>query len=436
MGISLFDWQIPPADRLENILKEYNFAILGAATGTGKTVISLDLARRMNTNPVVIAPKIVLSSFRKHAEMMGVTLAGLMNPERIIRPSNGLYDIKAHRWTLPEDTQLVLVDEPHLFASGEKSKSGRAIAELKAYPDLKVVAMSATICNAPTQLRHIGFLAGLHGWATSAWTRFLLEHACYKLPGVRAYRFASAGPASARAIKDIAEKLAPIMVRISADETPGFPSSVVAPKLFDLDKESEEEFNRITAEMDAKLKETTHTNPGIALLRSRQRTELLKTPILKYLATETIDQGISPVIFVQFRETLHELHRQLDGLGIKCSIIIGEQASDDRDKQIEDFQEDRTQAMILTAAAGGVSISLHRLKDSPLRNRATFISPGYSASSLVQCLGRCRRAGGKSVIQTIVLCAKTCETRIFDALQRKINNIETVNDFDLGAPAL
>ena len=46
-------------------------------------------------------------------------------------------------------------------------------------------------------------------------------------------------------------------------------------------------------------------------------------------------------------------------------------------------------------------------------------------------LGRIRRVGGTKAVQHLVLAANTVEDRVADKLERKIGNIEALNDRDL-----
>ena len=81
--------------------------------------------------------------------------------------------------------------------------------------------------------------------------------------------------------------------------------------------------------------------------------------------------------------------------------------------------------------AGGESISLHDLNGRP---RASVISPSFSAREIIQACGRTPRAGALSpAVQYIVFAAKTIEEIACKSVAKKADNIETLNDGDLGA---
>jgi superfamily II DNA or RNA helicase len=60
-----------------------------------------------------------------------------------------------------------------------------------------------------------------------------------------------------------------------------------------------------------------------------------------------------------------------------------------------------------------------------------LITPGWSAKTLKQVLGRIHRAGGTRAQQYFVLVAKTAEERVAKAIQRKLKNLEALNDDDI-----
>ena len=76
-----------------------------------------------------------------------------------------------------------------------------------------------------------------------------------------------------------------------------------------------------------------------------------------------------------------------------------------------------------------MALSLHDVhKKKP---RVSVTSPSFSASELLQVFGRIRRDGGTHALQRIILVAGTVEERIATSLERKLDNLDTLNDSDL-----
>jgi len=116
-------------------------------------------------------------------------------------------------------------------------------------------------------------------------------------------------------------------------------------------------------------------------------------------------------------------------LKTKC-IITGKINKKEVQKNIEMFQNDKERIIICNIKAGGIGISLHDING--IYQRISLISPCYSAVDLVQVLGRIHRAGSKSIaIQKLIFCAGTVEEEINKKVQKKIQNIQTINDGDL-----
>ena len=66
------------------------------------------------------------------------------------------------------------------------------------------------------------------------------------------------------------------------------------------------------------------------------------------------------------------------------------------------------------------------------RPRHSLLSPPESARDLIQALGRNRRVGQRSpAFRTILTLAGSAEERVKAAVERKVAQIETINDGDL-----
>lgn len=110
----------------------------------------------------------------------------------------------------------------------------------------------------------------------------------------------------------------------------------------------------------------------------------------------------------------------------KC-IIWGEQILEDRNKNVNNFNTDKSRVIICNIKSGGVGISLHdTIGKYP---RISLISPSDSAQDIIQVLGRIHRTNGKTpVTQYILYCKKTIEEKICENMKDKIQNILLLND--------
>ena len=167
------------------------------------------------------------------------------------------------------------------------------------------------------------------------------------------------------------------------------------------------------------------------IIRARQKIELLKLDTLMELILKFLEEKKSIVIFLNFNDTLNYLKENLILRKIKdISVIRGGQTMNERDQNIELFQNNTNRIMIANIKSGGVGISLHDIHGN--HPRVSLISPNWSAQDLVQALGRIHRSGGKTkCLQYLIFCADTIEEKICSIVRKKINNIDMINDGDL-----
>ena len=164
----------------------------------------------------------------------------------------------------------------------------------------------------------------------------------------------------------------------------------------------------------------------VIMLRSWQKSELIKVPLFVEMAEDALEDGMSVVIFVNFSDTVRALSKRLN---TNC-VVWGENKGNERDVHIEGFQTDKKRVIIVNMKAGGAGLSLHDLNGN--HPRLALVSPTPSAVDLVQCLGRVWRVGGKTkALQKIIFVANTIEEDICEKVKVKIDNLSLINDGDL-----
>jgi superfamily II DNA or RNA helicase len=136
---------------------------------------------------------------------------------------------------------------------------------------------------------------------------------------------------------------------------------------------------------------------------------------------------MSIVVFCNFTETIHALSERLN---TQC-IVNGESKYEKvRQQNIDDFQNDKERVILVNIAAGGAGLSLHDVTGK--YPRLSIISPSYSAVQMRQATGRVWRDSAKSKsIQKILFVAKTVEERVCESVNKKLENMDVLNDGDL-----
>lgn len=425
--MQLYDWQQPLSQRLSAILEASKTAVVALPTGSGKSYIVADAVSRVQSPVLTICPKSVRSMWTALLQDSGAQALDVTNWEKLKTGKTVCWD-KDKGWQLPAGS-IVVLDEAHKQCSGEDSKSGELMARLNCYP-VKIVMVSATMAASPLQMRHSGYLLGLHKWNKFDYHRWLKSQDCWYDSGSRHW-YPPGGNKGLEVMSGIRALISDRMLAMKLSEIPNFPETLIQCKLYDLDDRATEEINAAYAEMSERMKK-----PGASPLaernKARERTEMLKTGLLAELIADGVEAGNSAATFLNYREPLFRLQELLKSKGLNnISMVYGGQDTGDstknRDKEILAFRNDTNPVCLAMAQAGGIAISLHPLASTG-RPRVSLINPSYSASDVRQCLGRVHRMSGSPSVQTFVLVANSVEERVYKAVSAKLKNIDTFNE--------
>tara|TARA_Y100000004_G_scaffold169721_1_gene204220 strand:+ start:104 stop:1546 length:1443 start_codon:yes stop_codon:yes gene_type:complete len=445
MAYELYDWQKAHASKLAFALGAHKVALDASDMGTGKTVIACKVAKWANLLPVVICPKSVIPNWRETiSKELGYGSEAecselVYNYEKLTRIEGHHLKIlermvvrgrPSFKWRLDPKKVILIFDEVHR-CKGSNSLNSKLLYKAKEQ-GFRILMLSATAFATPLDMKSIGYALGLHGYR-DYWT-WCLSHGCKK-SHFGGLRYTESSGANEK-IHDQVFTDMKLGSRISIRDLPegSFPDNIPIAQSYAIDDGYK--FDFISSEIGRGLSEDS-SNPLVELLRARQEAELMKVPILSELAHDAYSQGKSPVIFVNFRETMDAVVKLLRDWGVEENILTihGDQDSEERQLSIDNFNGFRNQIMVAMIQAGGVGLSLHDVKgDSP---RVSIISPGFSAIELRQAMGRIHRAGGKSTaVQYVVFADGTVEDHVRRRVQQKLNNLDILNDGDLQEPFL
>lgn len=424
----LYPEQSAAVDRLIEIGRRSKVSCNLSDTGTGKTLMLLELARRQGLRPFVVVPKAGVSQFTATAQFQEVPLVGCSNIEKLKTgklPQLRRMDSGKHKylWQLPRGS-MVCIDEAHRFG-GIDSDNADLMAMLKAYPELSVHLMSATLADSPLKLRAPGFLMGLHPYEEQQFYRWCQTLGCSVNPWTQRWAFDKTA-LRAQYLQQLHEQIAPFSVRLRKEEIEGFPECETYAQLVDLTAREAEEIQQLYAELRDVVRTCDGATKEVELLRRRQRAEFLKAGVIADLVEDLYEEEKSVVVFTCFRETLFAIERRLMEADIACVKIIGGQSTEQRDAAKLAFQQNLVPVCLAMIQAGGIAIDLH---DKEGKQRESLICPDWNAVNTVQALGRIHRAGGKSkAIQRFLLAAQTIEEDVYQAVMRKTGNMKHIND--------
>jgi superfamily II DNA or RNA helicase len=431
----LREWQVPLVSQLCSAIKQNKAAIDGSDTGAGKTYVATATARELGLKIAVVCPKSVISAWKrvitKHFGMKPVFVLNYESVKTgkykdigtwkaVSRDSNREF----FQWNLPKDT-LIIFDESHRLKGHGTQNAEIAVAAKK--QKYQILCCSATNAINPIELKATGLILGLY---KKGFPQFLRDHDCQK------GRFGWEFGGDKGVLKKLhAELFLKRGVRIRKEDIKGFPDCEIIAEAYNIDDVSEKEMKQVYAEMNreltllsAKCKNTAEwkINAMVIQLRARQKSELLKVPLFVEMIEDSLEDGMSVAVFLNFSETIKALSKRLN---TNC-IVWGENKGNERDKNIDAFQADEQRVILVNVQAGGAGLSLHDLNGK--YPRIALISPTPSAVNLRQALGRIHRDGAKSKsLQKIIFIANTEEEETCERVKAKLENLDTINDGEL-----
>lgn len=443
----LLPYQNVAVSHLVQSIIDHGAAADGSDTGTGKTYHALAVCRELNLRPFIVCRKAGFPGWKKACRYMDIVPLAVINWEllrtakiALQREDKTVYSVLKRKkrefragydysWTLPNGT-LLIFDEAHLGFNEESqnyalwtASSGRAS-----------LSLSATFADRPARLK--GLFQVLRIMDPETFDKWLLERGHF----TNQYNDLESLTALSD-MKAINKTLYPKYGYRVSYEDPAvkayFPERVIQTEVVDIGMNLVTEQNKAYDEMlikAARLKQLgKQAELLVADLRYRQHAELLKVKVLVEMAQEYLYEGLSVVVFVNFRETLRYLAEMLH----TKSLIFGnqEQYGIGRERVMEDFQANRERIVLCMVDAGGQSLDLHDLEGG--FRRISLICPTYNPVALQQVLGRTYRAGSRSIpVMKLVYAAGTIEEKVAETVNKKLDNISALNDGDLMEPDL
>jgi hypothetical protein len=413
-------------------------------TGTGKTYVAAWIAKNLNSPVVIVCPKVVIPSWTKVLSYFGIKAHCLINYEKLMRGNTEHLNFKDGKDNGPSDyvinfpkNSLVILDEVHKCKSAT-SKNSDFLIKLK-MDGYKSLLLSATAATNPLEMKAFGFATTLHNLVS--YRQFITSSGAYA-GRYGGFQIDLQSQKTVEAMSNIHNtlfnlyKVSSRMTRKMFDKI--FPDNHVMADCFDMGTNTDK-INRVYLQMEAEMAALEESSINYSqhhfaiMTKARRMAELLKVPTMVEMIEDWYDEGISPVVFVNFTDTVEAIEKQLaknskfDG---KIARIVGGQSDKVRQNDIELFQSDVKRIMIANLAAGNAGVSLHDLNGNFARG--SIISPSYSAINLLQALGRIHRAEGKTTcIQKVMFAAGTIEVEACKRVQSKLQNLDALNDGDL-----
>lgn len=434
----LFPYQRPSADQLESSLQKYGVGLDASDTGTGKTYIACDVAKRFSpVNVAVVCPKVLIPSWERALKEFELSTVFILSYEKV-RQGNTPWCSRSGKtqkstrfnWHLPPRT-LLIFDEVHKCKT-RGSLNSRLLKQAKRQ-NIPRLMLSATALASPVDMEAIGYSLGM--FSEKDFYKWAFQQGCRKGQwGGMVFTKGPNHPALRKLHKEIFEcKGVRLCIEDLADE---FPDGVVTAETYPVKhpEKVDDLYQSIQAKSQALQDEQSDMEGSVLteILRERQLIEMMKVPTMVDLAKEELDEGRSVVLFVNFRDSVDALQKLLS---TDCTVTGTASKAEEtqREENIQRFNDNESKVIIVSLSAGGAGLSLHDVHGG--HPRTSLVSPSYSAQDLIQALGRIRRAGGKSAaVQKIVFASGTVEEKIAASVRAKLGRLSALTDGDLGSP--
>ena len=454
--MSLLSYQDPHVQALQYAFLNGRTVIDASDTGTGKTFTSCYLAKEEGFKPIIICPKAVLMTWKKTLDLFEVEYLGIANYELMKGGSWFAYDPNrtgdlgekekcpylevtktkgrrpSYKWIGISSDVVFIFDEAHRCKNKNTVNSKLLLATHETTG--KKMLLSATIADKPHFFAVFSVMLG-----------FCQEVDEFKL-FIKRLKYMGDITSLGDYIRKC-DTATPVMLQLHKMVFPNhgsrmkiselgdaFPKNRIIADTYVMDDDTtkaiQEAYQYISiVSKEAAAREALAICKLAEIIRARQKIEALKVKAIVELTRDAVDDGNSVVIFVNYLDTMSLLVHEL---GVKC-LVKGGQTIPERQKMIDDFQEDKEHIIICQIQSGGVGISLHDTNGA--RPRISIISPSWSAQDMMQTFGRIHRAGGKSMcIQKIVYCHGTVEDRICQIVNDKLINYMHLNDGEPKSP--
>jgi hypothetical protein len=301
--------------------------------------------------------------------------------------------------------------------------------------------LSATQATSPLDMRAFGYAVGLHDGTMKQFKTFCINAGAEWKGHHGAMRFDPEDPAAKAKMKDVHHfifdnrKLGGVLVK--EDFKGIFPDNQIIAEAYDMGDNSakiQAAYDQMNFELDLLEKKTENYKEHVLaiLIKARRRVELLKVPTLFEDAMDSFECGHSPIIFVNFTDSILAIRERL----IKVidpkliGMIYGGASEKNQLSDLADFQADKRRVIVANIASGGELVDMHDLNGKYPRD--AIINPSWSAIKVIQASARHARANAKTpCITRFVFADGTLEVPICRRFQARKDNLDLLNNGDV-----
>jgi len=469
------------------ILERHRCAVDLSDTGAGKTYVSSAVSALRRRPTLVVGPRIAESAWRRAAKHFGDSISfigyeklragntpfgswsksdrkstlyyictncqqkvDLAKPHPCYCHPHGFHCLETKRkapvygaFSFAREISDVIFDEVHRCGGMDSLNADLLIAAKR--QKLTITGLSGTMACNPLGMRALGYALDIHNLESDltgpskfglkvvkpSFKRWAGKQGCQYDPQWHGWKWLVSEERQQEVMMEIRNQIIPERgIRVRWQDIPGFPDRQITAELYNLEEANK--INQCYTKMAAavewlRLHSENDKNADLRvtqILRERQEVELLKVPAFEELANDYLAKGMTVIFFVNFSQTIDELHKRFPDFG----VLDG--TTKDRDSVLADLQANRIRGLCANSFAGGICCDMHDLFGT--HPRVGLVSLPESAVVARQLFGRLHRDGARSpAVYRCLLAEGTVEEEVHGRLAPKLNNLDTLNDGDL-----
>ena len=362
-------------------------AVLADAMGLGKTLTALVAARAMvrlaDCRVVVLAPVGLHAHWRREAAALQLQLA--------------LYSWAAPPAELPPAGCVLIADEAH-YAQNLQARRSEALLRLARHPRLRACwLLSGTPMKNGRPVQLYPLLAAIGHPLAQDQRAYELRYCAghWREQGGRRIWCAQ----GASHLEELQRLVRPLLLHRRKQDCLDLPPKQRHHWPVQLAPVQAEAFDQAVAlqlrdyRLRASLGEVRRDAESLAMLTAlRQLASAHKLPAAAALIAPLLARGEPVVVFTAFVASARALHEQLAPFG-GAGLLIGALRADQRQAQVDAFQQGSVPLLVATYGTGGLGFTLHRARHVVLLERP------WTPGDAEQAEDRCHRIGMTATLQ-------------------------------------
>ena len=310
--------------------------------------------------------------------------------------------------------EMVAFDEIHKVKN-ISSQQGSQLLDIQAKT---MIAMSGTpLMNQPMDLYAILKWLGAESHSYYAFKNHYCEMGGYGNYQIVGYKN----------LEELQEQLDTVMLRRLKSDVLDLPEKIRVSEYVEMTAKQAQIYKEVSMEVQSNIDQIKQaTNPLSELIRLRQATgytgilsskiqESAKLDRMEELVEDAIENGKQVVIFSNWTQITTEVEKRLNKkYPLEVSLITGDTKDEDRQRQVNKFQDGLSKIIVGTIGAMGTGLTL------TAGTVEIFMDEPWNMANKEQAEDRCHRVGTtENITIYTLLCKNTIDERVHELVEKK-----------------